>query len=80
MLEASPQLLAALLTDDALRARFRKDPAAVLAEHGFSVPAGISVRVLEDTATVRHLVIPYAPPGESLQVEELAARASKIIF
>lgn len=60
--------------DDAFKERLMADPAATLAAEGVEVPDGVTVSVVEDTARVRHLVIPAAPgmlhDGE---LEEVAA-------
>ncbi len=48
------------------------DPHAALVEAGVEVPAGTTIKVVEDTADTRHLVLPVAPgdAGE-LSAEEL---------
>ena len=47
--------------DPELRARVRAEPAGVLEEQGLSLPPETEVRVVEDTAEVRHFVLPHAP-------------------
>ena len=47
--------------DPELRARMRAEPAGVLEEQGVSLPPETDVRVVEDTAEVRHFVLPHAP-------------------
>ena len=44
-----------------LRARVLAEPAGVLEEQGLSLPPETDVRVVEDTAEVRHFVLPHAP-------------------
>ena len=44
--------------DEALAARLKDDPTAVLTEHGIAVPEGITVHVHENTATDVHLTLP----------------------
>ena len=44
--------------DQALAARLKDDPAAVLTEHGIAVPEGITIHVHENTATDVHLILP----------------------
>jgi hypothetical protein len=62
------KLLAKAATDPKFLADLKKDPAAVIArETGVSVPAGITVKVVEDTDSVVHLVVPKlraVPKGE----------------
>ena len=43
--------------DNAFRKRLLADPAAVLKEHGVQVPSGLQFRVVENTDTVRNLVL-----------------------
>ena len=51
-------ILAQAQGDEALAARLKDDPAAVLTEHGIAVPEGITVHVHENTATDVHLILP----------------------
>ena len=44
--------------DEALAARLKDDPTAVLTEHGIAVPEGITIHVHENTATDIHLTLP----------------------
>ncbi len=66
------KVIARAWADPAYKAKLLSDPRAVLAEAGVTVPAGTTVKVVEDTADTRHLVLPVAPPniGE-LSNEEL---------
>lgn len=48
---------------DAYRARAIREPRAVLAEFGVTLPEGKAVRVWDSTAEVRYLVIPERPDG-----------------
>ena len=48
---------------DAYRARAVREPRAVLADFGVTLPAGQSVRVWDSTAEIRYLVIPMRPSG-----------------
>jgi nitrile hydratase alpha subunit len=58
--------------DQAYKAKLLKDPHAALAKTGVQVPAGIKVKVVEDTAGTRHLVLPLAPANAGeLSAEEL---------
>jgi nitrile hydratase len=67
-------------SDPELRSRFLKEPKSVLAEHGIHVPDGMVLEIVEDSATVRHLVLPYFSPGKELTAEEIGQRQSKIII
>ena len=55
------------------RARVVKEPRAVLAEFGVTLPEDIEMRVWDSTAEIRYLVLPRRPEGsESLSEAELA--------
>lgn len=58
---------------DAYRARVVREPRAVLADFGLSVPESQSVRVWDSTAEIRYLVLPMRPEAtEGLDTETLA--------
>ncbi len=68
------------LQDDAFRERLVADPAATLAAEGVALPEGVTVKVIEDTESVRHLVLPAA--ARALADEELdwVAAAEKVVL
>jgi len=69
-------LLRACLTNPALKARLIAEPRKVLAEHGLKVPPGVTITVVENTASVFHLVLPAAATDRgSLSDQELASAA-----
>jgi len=47
----------------AYRARAVRDPRAVLAEWGTTLPAGVELRVVDSTADYRWMVLPLRPAG-----------------
>ena len=59
-------------TDPDYKAKLLNDPHAALADVGVSIPAGTTIKVLENTADTQHIVLPISPAkvGE-LSVEEL---------
>ena len=67
-----------LAGDEELKRRFVADPTTVLRERGFEVPEGVEFRVVEDTAKVRHLVLPHLRTGALHAVEEVGQRQSKV--
>ncbi len=67
---------------DAYRARAVREPRAVLADFGVSLPKDTAVRVWDSTAEVRYLVIPQRPEGtegmDEAALMELVTRDSMI--
>jgi nitrile hydratase len=60
------------------RSRVVREPRAVLAEFGVTLPAGTEIRVWDSTAEVRYLVVPQRPAGsEGLNPEDLAALVTR---
>ena len=53
-------IVARSLSDEVFRKRLLSDLAAVLEAEGMEVPAGVTLKVVEDTGAVRHLVLPAA--------------------
>ncbi len=76
------QLVARAWCDEGFMERLRSNPRAVLAEHGLEVPddtevqvmEGTEARVVDDTDTARHFILPDRPP-EELTDEELVGGA-----
>ena len=58
--------------DPELRARMFEAPARVLEEHGIGAPPGVELRVVEDTAAVRHVPM---PPSANAAVPDAAVEA-----
>ena len=71
---AYDKLIARAWSDEKFKARLLAEPAAVLAQNGIDVPAGREVRVVEDTDTIAHLVLPL-PPSDELGDEQLVGVA-----
>jgi Nitrile hydratase, alpha chain len=65
------QLMARAWADPAFKAKLLADPASVLKESGLQVPAGITIKVVENTDKVVHLTLPLPPAPEELSEEEL---------
>ena len=57
------KVVAQAWSDEDYKRRLIDDPAGALAEAGAEVPDGVQLRVVEDSETVKHLVLP-PPPGE----------------
>ena len=59
-------------TDAAYKTKLVSDPHAALAETGVKVPAGMTVKVVENTANTQHLVLPVAPgKAKEMSIDEL---------
>jgi hypothetical protein len=65
------QLVAAVWADPALKRRLLADPGAVVAEQGIAVPAGVQVRVVENTERTTYFVMPRQPFEDELSDEQL---------
>ena len=60
------------------RSRTVREPRAVLAEFGVTLPESTAVRVWDSTAEVRYLVVPMRPAGtEGSTVEQLAGLVTR---
>jgi nitrile hydratase len=63
---------------DAYRARVVREPRAVLADFGLTLPEGKKVCVWDSTAEIRYLVIPERPDGtEGMNQDDLAALVTR---
>ena len=59
-------------SDAAYKTKLLSDPHAALADAGVEVPAGMTVKVMGNTADTQHLVLPVAPDNAGeLSIEEL---------
>ena len=58
------KLVARAWRDPAFKAKLIADPQAVLKEAGMAVPAGATVKVVENTGTHLHFVLPPKPVGQ----------------
>ena len=64
------KIIAKAWRDPSFKAKLIADPRATLKQAGVAVPAGVTVRVVENTATLVHLVLP-PKPTEQLSDEAL---------
>jgi hypothetical protein len=58
------RIVAKAWMDEGFKQRLLADPAAVLKEEGVETPPGIEVRVVANTETVFHFVLPVRPSRE----------------
>jgi len=85
MSEATPQavwaqILSKCWTDAIYKAKLLADPAAVFQAEGLSVPQGVALRVVEDTAEIVHLVIPARPAELSDEMLDGLAGGNRFPF
>ncbi|MEI6308481.1 MAG: nitrile hydratase subunit alpha [bacterium] len=71
------ELLMEMYEDEELRKEFKANPRAFLTAHGVECDEATEYRVLEDSAEVRHIVIPHPNKDETKSAEELENRISK---
>ncbi len=65
------QLIAKALTDPRFKAELLQNPAAAIETvTGVKVAAGVTVKIVEDSASVVHLVIPNGLPPEHGQLSD----------
>ncbi|MBI4797590.1 MAG: nitrile hydratase subunit alpha [Desulfarculus sp.] len=73
--EDQPRLWAKVVAkawaDEAYKKKLISDPAVVLKAEGIEVPQGDQFKVVEDTAALRHLVLP-AMPADAAVLDEAA--------
>jgi len=61
---AHGKIIARAWRDPAFKAKLVADPHATLKEAGVAIPAGVTVKVVENTDTHHHFVLPPKPTGE----------------
>jgi hypothetical protein len=57
------QIIAKAWGNDMFRQKLVRDPAGTLKQEGVDLPAGVSVKVMEDSDQVVHFVLPKKPAG-----------------
>ena len=58
--------------DSSFKAKLLADPHAALAELGFAIPAGVTIKTVEDTDTLLHLVLRSAPTLSDEDLKKVA--------
>lgn len=59
------QIIAKCWSDESFKKTFLANPAATLKAEGVTMPAGVSVKAVENTDKVLHLLIPATPANLS---------------
>jgi hypothetical protein len=72
------KVIAKAWRDPSFKAKLIADPQGTLRQAGISIPAGVTVQVVENTATHLHFVLPARPAGQ-LSDEALDAAAGGVI-
>ncbi len=75
--EKFKKLVAKLYANPELKERFIKNPKEILRDEGITVADNVDLQVVQDSETVKHFVLPYLKPGETLDLEEIEPRISK---
>jgi hypothetical protein len=74
------EVVAKAVKDPAFRSELKKDPAAAIEKAtGLKLPAGVVVKVVEDTASVVHLVLPPDPKSLSESALKSVAGGAGIV-
>jgi hypothetical protein len=68
------------MSDPVFRKRLLADPVRTLRGAGFGVREGVSVQVVEDTATLVHVVLPASVDDSAIIDSDLEAVAGGRIF
>ncbi len=55
------QVIARAWSDPDFKAQLLDDPKTVLAGYGVDLPAGLNLKIVENTADTMHMVLPAAP-------------------
>jgi len=74
------QLIAKCWADEDFKAKLLADPAAVLKAEGAELPEGITIKAVENTDKVFHLVIPPKPSDSELSDDDLDNVAGGTVF
>lgn len=67
-------VVAASWNDDKFKQRLMQDPRAALEEFGIEVPAGVDVRIVENTDKIRYVTLP-PKPADTTELSERELRA-----
>jgi hypothetical protein len=65
------EVLARAARDDQFRQKLTQDPNGTFTQAGIRVPAGVTFKVLQDTATLKHVVVPATPLPPQARLDSL---------
>jgi|tagenome__1003787_1003787.scaffolds.fasta_scaffold20612318_3 hypothetical protein len=69
--KAFSEIIERSVSDPAFRRKLQTDAAGTLMEAGLTVPNGVTVKVVEDTESIVHIVLPPPVPIGALSDREL---------
>jgi hypothetical protein len=74
------RIVAKAWRDPAFKAKLLADPHAALKDAGVAVAAGVTVKVVENSASLFHLVLPIKPTGvlSDEELDQVAAGANPV--
>ncbi|MEI8185818.1 MAG: NHLP leader peptide family RiPP precursor [Chlorobiaceae bacterium] len=75
--QAMGKIIAKAWADEAYKQRLIDDPADLLNEEGVQVPDGMTVKVVENTPVLFHVILPQKPDGE-LSLDDLGSAAGGV--
>ena len=64
------QVVAKAWGNEMFKSKLMRDPAGTLKAEGLEIPAGVSVSIVQDTATTMHFVLPMKPAGGTGKAED----------
>ena len=64
------QIVAKAWGNEMFRQKLMRDPGGTLKQEGVDLPAGVDVKVMEDTDNVVHFVLPKKPAGGAGTAED----------
>ncbi len=77
---AKGKFILELLSNQDMKKDFLKDPKKVLKDKGFKVDENVNYKVLEDTPTTKHVVIPFIDSANPEKLEDFERRFSKLVM
>jgi len=70
------KIIAQAGVDNTFRERLQSDPSVTLRQEGVELPAGVNVRIVENTDDVFYLVLPKRAVKDEVSEKELSAVAA----
>ena len=76
--KAYGKLVAAAWADEGIKQRLMESPKELLNEYGLPVPEGVEIRMIEDTAKIKHLILPEKPTN--LSIEDVSEKEAAAVW